>query len=346
MILNFKNTILRSDSSIADAIKSLNKSRLNVILVLDKNKKYIGTITDGDIRRHLTDNLNLKTKISKITNKSSKFLIGRNSRDSIIDLMLKYKIQRLPILNQKRFPIKLILIEDFINKINNDYPIVIMAGGRGKRMMPLTKKVPKPMLRINNKPIIKHIIEKAKIEGFKNFFISVNYLGDKIINYLKDGKKFNINIEYLKEVRALGTAGSLSILRKSIGSPILITNGDIITDLNYKNLINFHIKNKADLTVSMGLQQYENPFGIINAKGVRLISLIEKPITYNYVNAGIYVLNSDLINYIPKMKKMDMPELLKILSRKKKKICVYPILEKWFDIGDKNKLKLINEKKN
>ena len=135
------------------------------------------------------------------------------------------------------------------------------------------------------------------------------------------------------------------MLPKSISEPILLTNGDIITDLNYKNLINFHIKNKADLTVSMGLQQYENPFGIINSKGTKLISLIEKPITYNYVNAGIYVLNSNLINYISKTKKMDIPDFLKTLSKKKKKICVYPILEKWIDIGDKNKLKLINEKK-
>lgn len=344
-MLNFKKTILNSKSTISEAIKSLNESGLNIILVLDEKNKYIGTVTDGDIRRSLVNNFNLKKKISQITNKNSKFLIGRNSRETIINFMLKHKIQRLPILSHKRFPIKLIQIEDFIKNIKNDYPFVIMAGGKGKRMMPLTKKIPKPMLKINNKPIIEFIIEKAKKEGFKNFYISVNYLRDKIINHLNDGKKLNINIKYLKERSALGTVGSLSMLPKSISEPILLTNGDIITDLNYKNLINFHIKNKADLTVSMGLQQYENPFGIINSKGTKLISLIEKPITYNYVNAGIYVLNSNLVNYISKTKKMDIPEFLKTLSKKKKKICVYPILEKWIDIGDKNKLKLINEKK-
>ena len=342
---NFKKTLLNSKSTISEAIKSLNESKLNIILVLDRNNKYAGTITDGDIRRYLINNFNLKTQISKITNKNSKFLIGRNSKETIINFMLRHKIQRLPILNKKKFPIKLIQIEDFIKNIKNDYPFVIMAGGKGKRMMPLTKNLPKPMLKINNKPMIRHIIEKAKGEGFKNFYISVNYLKDKIINYLKDGKKLNINIEYLREGSALGTVGSLSMLPKLVNDPILLTNGDIITDINYKNLINFHIKNKADLTVSMGLQQYENPFGIINAKGTKLISLIEKPITYNYVNAGIYVLNSNLINYISKTKKMDIPEFLKTLSKKRKKICVYPILERWLDIGDKNKHKLINEKK-
>jgi len=323
-MLNFKKTILNSKSTISEAIKSLNESGLNIILVLDEKNKYIGTVTDGDIRRSLVNNFNLKKKISQITNKNSKFLIGRNSRETIINFMLKHKIQRLPILSHKRFPIKLIQIEDFIKNIKNDYPFVIMAGGKGKRMMPLTKKIPKPMLKINNKPIIEFIIEKAKKEGFKNFYISVNYLRDKIINHLNDGKKLNINIKYLKERSALGTVGSLSMLPKSISEPILLTNGDIITDLNYKNLINFHIKNKADLTVSMGLQQYENPFGIINSKGTKLISLIEKPITYNYVNAGIYVLNSNLVNYISKTKKMDIPEFLKTLSKKKKKYVFTP----------------------
>lgn len=346
MTLNFRKSVLSVDATLKQAIKSLNESELKIVLVVDRKKNYIGSVTDGDIRRCLIKNHNVNSCIMLAVNKNSKFLIGKNNNQTIINYMVKNKIQRLPILNEKRKPIKIFLIENFIKSNNHDYPFVIMAGGKGKRMMPLTKSLPKPMLKVKKKPIIKHIIDKAKKEGFKNFFISVNYLHEKITNFLQDGKDFNINIQYLKESYPLGTAGALSLLPKKFKYPILITNGDVITDLNYKNLIEFHANKKSDLTVSMGLQELENPFGVINIKGSQMSSFMEKPITRNYINAGIYVISPDLIKYLPKNKRIDMPDFFKILVKKKKRIFVYPIHENWFDIGNKEKLKLINEKKN
>lgn len=220
-----------------------------------------------------------------------------------------------------------------------------MAGGRGLRMGSLTKEMPKPLLKVKKKPIIKHILDKAINEGFKDFYIAVNYFYEKIIKRLGNGKKNNISIKYLIENKPLGTAGALNLLKNTktnIKEPLIVINADIISKINFKSLIDFHKANKADMTIVGGLQKFQNPFGVINLKGISIQSVIEKPTTKNYINAGIYAISENTLIYLPKNKRIDMTHFVEILNQKRKKIVVYPFHEYWIDIGNKKKLKEAN----
>ena len=223
-----------------------------------------------------------------------------------------------------------------------------MAGGKGLRMGSLTKNTPKPLLLVKKKPIIKHIIDKAISEGFQDFCISVNFFHEKIIKKIGDGKKNNVNIKYLIEKKPLGTAGALNLLKttkKKTKEPLIVTNADVISKINFKNLIDFHKENKADMTIVGGLQKSKNPFGVINLKGISIQSVVEKPITKKYINAGIYAISENILRHLPKKNRIDMTDFVQILIKKKMKVVVYPFHEPWIDIGNKKKLKIANGSK-
>jgi len=344
----FLKTIIHSNQTIEDAILSLNASAMKMVLIVNNKNIFLGTVTDGDIRRGLLNKLNLKSNILLATNLRPITMTLNKNKKYILEFMIKNKINRLPILNKKKNPIDLICIEDFLQKDQIKNKFIIMAGGRGLRMGSLTKKIPKPLLLVNKKPIIKHIIGKAIDQGFKDFYISVNYLHKKIIKTVGDGKNINVNIKYLIEKKPLGTAGSLNLFKrinKNKKEPWIVINGDVISEINFKNLIDFHKENKADMTIVGRLQQFENPFGIINLNGFTIQSVDEKPITKNYINAGIYAISENVIMHLPKKKTIDMPDFVKILNDKKKRVVVYPFHEFWIDIGNQKKLKMANATK-
>ena len=219
-----------------------------------------------------------------------------------------------------------------------------MAGGFGKRLLPLTKKTPKPMIKIGNKPIMQHIIENGASVGFNNFFISVNYLKKKIENYFGSGEKFGINISYIKEKKPLGTAGSLALLNDNNKLPIVVVNGDTVTGINFKNLISYHKKNKSHFTIVTNMERKKRQLGIIETKSNRVTNIVEKPIITTKINTGIYVINKDLLKYIKKNKFLSMTDLIKKIIKKKKKILSFPIYESWEDLGTINNLNNIRKK--
>ncbi len=222
--------------------------------------------------------------------------------------------------------------------------MVIMAGGKGTRLKNYTKDKPKPMLEINGKPILERIINGAKIHGINQFNISINYLGKKIVNYFKDGKNFDSKIVYIKEKKPLGTAGSIGHLKLNQikANPIIVINGDVLSDINYYDLIKFHKENKSFATMVVSLHAVNIPYGVIKTHNLQIKNFKEKP-TINYqINSGIYLLNKECIKYIKKNRYLDMTTLFEILIKKKKKVLVYPIHEKWNEIGqikDYNKVK-------
>lgn len=343
----FLKTIVNSNQTIEDAILSMNSSTLKIALVANSKKIFLGTVTDGDIRRGLLKKLTLKSNILLVTNFKAKTIFKNEDKKYILEYMIKNKINRLPVLNKSKIIVDLICIEDFIqkNKIKNRF--VIMAGGKGLRMGSLTKLTPKPLLLVKKKPIIKHIIDKAIDEGFEDFYISVNFLYKKIIKKIGHGKN-NISIKYLIEKKPLGTAGALNLLKKTkkkSKEPLIVTNADIISKINFKNLIDFHKENKADMTIVGGLYKFENPFGVINLKGMSIRSVIEKPITQNYINAGVYAISENILKEFTHKNYIDMTDFVTILTKKKKKVVVYPFHEAWIDIGNKKKLKIANASK-
>jgi len=335
--------VLSIDASIEDAVINLNNSSLKIILVVDKNSKFTGTITDGDIRRGLLKGLNFKSPISTIIHREALVVPPTIGPDSVKQLMATNKIQQIPIIGNDQKIIGLYVWDDLNFLVSHSTMIVIMAGGQGKRLLPHTINCPKPMLEISGKPMLEHIIMRAKKEGFTNIVLAINYLGHLIEDYFGNGNRIGVNIRYLKEKTPMGTAGALSLLKPHPKESIIVTNGDVITDLSYTELLSFHEFQDSYATMAVKLYEWQHPFGIVQTDGFKIIGYEEKPITRGYINAGIYVLKPESIKLVSNNKPCDMPDIFQKLSNNSKKISAYPIHEPWFDIGKAEDLQKINE---
>lgn len=332
---------LCKNNTINDAIKKLNKSQSQIILIKNNLDQLIGTVTDGDIRRSLLKNKNFESKLLEIMNKKPFVVKEKISSSYARYLMEKNEILQIPFVDSNKKVKKIYYWSEKNLKDKNNF-FFLLAGGFGKRLLPLTKNIPKPMIKINNIPIIELILQNAKNQGFKNFFISVFYKKEKIINYFKNKNEFK-NIHYTHEIKPLGTAGSLRLLKKKTNLPIIVTNGDTILNINFSDLLKFHRKNKAFATMVVKQINRTSKFGVVKTKGTIISDIIEKPIEKININTGMYVLNPEVISYIGKGK-IDMPEVFLNLKKNKKKIIIYPIYDEWVDIGDKITLKNIKEK--
>ncbi len=330
--MNWKKILLRKSCTIDKAIQILDNSGLQIILVVDVKKTLLGTITDGDIRRALIHKIDLNSPISKIMSRKPLVAYIDDSDEYILKKMRELKLNNVPILNNDKKVMGLKSIEELIDRKIFNNPVILMAGGFGKRLVPLTKKTPKPLLKIKNTPMLEIIIKKLISHGFVNFYISVHYKANLIKDYFKDGSKWDINIKYLEEKTPMGTAGGLSLLDKSNKIPILVMNSDILTNLNFRDLLEFHMLNKSDGTVCVREEKYQQSFGVVELRNNKLSKIIEKPITKFFINAGIYIINANVLKRKAK-KFQDMPTFLNNLVKKKKTISVYPIYESWDDIG-------------
>ena len=339
MSINYKRRvdeiIISNDCNIREVIKNLNSSGLKISLVVDDKKKLVGTITDGDVRRGLLKGYNLDNKIKNIIHKKPKTLSKKTSKKKALTFMRENILQHMPVVNKINEPIGLYTTIDFERKSDRSNKIVIMTGGMGKRLLPLTKNKPKALVKVFDKPMLEHVVLKLKNYGFKNFIFSINYLGNMIKNYFSFGEKLNVKIKYIQENKPLGTAGSLFYLKYLKNETIMVTNCDIISDIDYGDALDYHIKNSADATIVVHRYETRNPFGVIKAKGNKFISYQEKPIKYENINAGIYVIGTKVLKYLKNEEYIDMPDFIARLSKKKRKVIVYPIYESWNDLGQK-----------
>ena len=336
--LKWKTTLVASDKTIKDAIINLNKSTLKIVLIVDsKTNSFLGTVSDGDIRRGFLKGLKLNSQIIRVLNKKPTIVKKNKASESYKIPKHSNDISQIPLINNFN-KVEGLLIE---NKNNFDKKILdnnflIMAGGKGKRLMPLTKYIPKPMLKIDGTPILEHIILNAKKNKFRNFYISVNYLKAAIKKYFKDGDALNVNIQYIEEKNPTGTAGSLKLLKKDNQLPIVVCNGDVLCDVDYEDLLQFHKKNKSIATMVIKSKSESLKYGVAFNKDSKLIGLSEKP-SYNYnIITGIYILNYDVIKYINK-KNFNMTDLFLKLIKLKKKTFIYPIFENWEDVSSRFK---------
>lgn len=336
---NWKKAILKSNATIKSAIQNLVDTSLQIVLIISKNQKLIGTVTDGDIRRGILAGADLNDKVEKIMKRDPIKITNELDKKTIKFMMRANSLLQLPIVDENNKIKGLHLWNDYFNKELKENTIVIMAGGFGKRMMPETKSIPKPMLKVNNKPILEHIIINIRDYGFKNIVITTHYLGDTIKKYFKDGKKLGVNIIYTNEKKPLGTCGALSLIKIKKNEPIIVTNGDVISDINFVEILKYHKFHNADATIAVRNINQQNQFGVIESNGIEVKDIIEKPVMKIPVNAGIYVLNKNLIKRIPKNKSMDMTNFLLHLKKNKKKIIIFPIHEVWKDIGRPSDIK-------
>jgi NDP-sugar pyrophosphorylase family protein len=252
------------------------------------------------------------------------------------------KVQQIPIVDSDLKVIGLHLWDKIGHSKVRPNTFFIMAGGRGQRLMPLTKDIPKPMMEVAGKPMLQHIIEKASGDGFRKFIISLHYLGHVIENYFGNGERFGVEIHYVKEDTPLGTAGSISLWKEKFQEPIVVTNGDILSEINYSDFLDFHIQQNADATMAVYQHIWKNPFGVVEVDGHCLVGFLEKPVIRNYVNAGIYILSPKIIDSIKTSKLVNMPDIFMRGREAGLNTIVYPIHERWMDVGNPNDLLLAN----
>jgi len=340
---HWSNSIVEINTTIRAAIERLNKVGIKIALVLDDNYRLLGTISDGDLRRGMLNGLTLEDTVEKIMNRNPRTVNEGTSRLDILKLMSDTKILQIPIVDRNNIVIGLHLWDDISVQANFPNIMVIMAGGKGSRLHPQTENRPKPMLLVAGIPILEHIIKRARSQGFNHFIIAINYLGQIIEDYFKDGQKFGVKIEYLHEDVPLGTAGALSLLSHKPERAFIVTNGDVITDINYSDFLEYHTVQNAAATVAVHTHEFQIPYGVVQINGLEIESYEEKPIISSFINAGVYALDPDILDFIMEPKFRDMPEILDISKDLKKKVIVYPLHESWIDIGRPIDLEIANK---
>lgn len=330
---SWEKALLSADATVQEAIHSLNESCLQIVLVVSADRKLVGTVTDGDIRRGLLRGVNLDSSISHIVHRDAFVVPSQMGRETVMHLMQANKILQLPVVDEQRRVIGLHLWDELNAPSVRGNLMVIMAGGLGTRLRPLTETCPKPLLPVRGKPMLEHIIERAKAEGFRRFALSINYLGHMIEEYFGNGDRLEVQIDYLREDRPLGTAGGLQLLSHVPDQPFVVTNGDVLTDIHYGEMLDFHIRQDAVASMAVRLHEWQHPFGVVQVKGIDIVGFEEKPVHRSNVNAGIYVLEPSAIESLVKEERCDMPTLFERLQSLGHRTVAYPMHEPWLDVG-------------
>ncbi|MGH8380612.1 nucleotidyltransferase family protein [Pseudomonas sp.] len=340
----WRKALLAQGATIQQAISNLDESGLQIVLVVCPEGRLQGSVTDGDVRRALLRGLDLGSPVDQIMFTSPLVVPPEMGREMVLHLMHANKIHQVPIVDAERCVVGLHSWDEVLEGGDRENTMVIMAGGLGKRLLPLTEDCPKPMLPVGGKPILELIIERAKMDGFVNFIVSVHYLGHMIEEYFGDGQKWGVNISYLHEDSPLGTAGAISLLNPRPSLPFVVTNGDVLTDIHYGEMLDFHLRHGALATMAVRLHEWQNPFGVIRTEGIKIVGFDEKPVYRTHVNAGIYVLDPIVLEELVAGSPCDMPTLFERVQQKGESTIAYPMHEPWLDVGRPDDLQLARNK--
>jgi dTDP-glucose pyrophosphorylase len=331
---DWKKTLLKSTDTMTTVIQCLAYGGVQIALIVDGQGKLLGTITDGDIRRALARHLGMDTLAGEIMFTKPTTASAGDSRETILMAMKNAKVLQMPILDADGFVVGLETLQHLLTIEKLDIPVCLMAGGFGRRLLPLTNSTPKPLLKVGPQPILEKTLTQFIKAGFHNFYISIHYKGDMVQGHFGDGKKWGVNIHYLYEKEPLGTAGGLGLLPESLpDSKIIVMNGDLITSLDLKHVLRFHNEEGGVATLCVREYDFQVPYGVVEVKESRVQSVQEKPIHSFFVNAGMYVLNSTLVKNIEKNCYLDMPKFLEQQIEKGDRVSVFPVHEYWIDIG-------------
>jgi dTDP-glucose pyrophosphorylase len=340
----WNRAIISPDRTLHDAIQNLNEVALKLLLITDDEGCLIGTLTDGDIRRGLLRGLTMESPIAEIVHANPLVVPETMGRELVLSLMTANKIQQIPIVNKRGQLVGLHVWNDIVSPVQRPNLMVIMAGGKGTRLRPYTENCPKPMLTVSGKPILEHIIARAKQEGFSKFVLAVHYLAHQIEEYFGDGQAFGVQIDYLKEEVPLGTAGALSLLHPLPALPFIVTNGDVLSDIRYGELLDFHDRYHAAATMAVRIHEWQHPFGVVRIQGVEIVGFEEKPIFRSHINAGVYALSPHTLQLLSSDQPCDMPTLFEKVQGQDDLIIAYPMHEPWLDVGRPDDLLKANQR--
>lgn len=338
----WRKACLSIDATIKEAIQNLDEVAIKIVLVVDPDGRLEGTVSDGDIRRGLLRGLNMGSPISEIVHGDAFVVPQGLGRETVLQLMNLNKVQQIPVVDADHRVVGIHLWDEITTPEVRSNAMLIMAGGKGTRLLPHTENSPKPMVKIAGRPMMEHIIERARAEGFRNFIVSIYHLGDMIVEYFGDGSRWGVSITYVREDSPLGTAGALSLLDPRPSEPFVVTNGDVISDIRYGELLDFSIKHQAVATMAVRLYEWQHPYGVVNIDGVSIVGFAEKPITRNHINAGVYALAPSALDCLTPGEACDMPTLFERLQAQSIRTVAYPMHEPWLDVGRPDDLAAAN----
>ncbi len=329
----WRRALLPESATLQQAIETLDAAALKIALVVTGDDVLVGTITDGDIRRALLRGLGLQSSIETVVHREPFVAPPGMDREMVRHLMHANKLLHVPVVDRDHRLVGLHLWEELNLPVERPNTVLIMAGGAGSRLRPYTENCPKPMLPVAGKPMLEHIVERARGQGFRRFVFAVHYLGHVIEEHFGAGERWQIQIDYLREQSPLGTAGALSLLDPRPEHPFVVSNGDVLTDIHYGELLDFHARHGAAATMAVRQHEWQYPFGVVRTRGVEITGFEEKPVTSALVNAGIYVLDPNAIDCLIAAERCDMPMLFERLREKGGRTVVYPMHEPWLDVG-------------
>jgi dTDP-glucose pyrophosphorylase/CBS domain-containing protein len=324
-------------NTIQDAIMCFNNYMKGIVLIVDDNGVLVNTLTDGDIRRATLEGFRLSDSLAKLLHKkvpgTTPVTAPPDSSDEhLLGLMTARCVQQIPLTDQNGKVVGLKTLPDLVPVGKPELEAVIMAGGFGTRLHPLTKETPKPMLPLGGRPLLQHTLDKLKKSGIRRVHISTHHLAGQIKEHFGDGRGTGLDIEYVSEDQPLGTAGALGLMGKT-DQPLLVINGDIVTELDFRAMYSFHQEHRSDMTVGVRQFDIQVPYGVLKSSGPIVQGLEEKPVYTFMVNAGIYLLSPSVYAYIPRGKEFDMTDLISLLIEGQRTVTSFPVLEYWLDVG-------------
>jgi dTDP-glucose pyrophosphorylase len=325
--------IVAPDATLLQAMQAIDRGRLGIALVVDSTRRLKGTVTDGDLRRAILRSADLTSPVAAVMNRRFTSVTVEAKTEAVLELMRIRCIRQIPVINPAGELVGLHELSELSQPAARPNWAVVMAGGMGQRLRPLTERTPKVMLHVGERPILENIIRLLVAHRFEDIFISINYLGSQITDYFGDGRALNCRITYLNEPAPLGTAGPLSLLPSRPADPLLVLNGDLATDLNLSALMDYHQEAACLATACVSEYVHEVPFGVIRCEDEQVIAVEEKPSYRQLINAGIYVLSPSLLDLVPANREFMMPDLLAEARRNGYPLAAFPIRERWSDIG-------------
>jgi dTDP-glucose pyrophosphorylase/predicted transcriptional regulator len=333
MMINWQDVVVSPETLLGDAISKIDVSGLQIALVVATDNTLLGVLTDGDIRRAILAGKNIQVPVSEVMSVQPIAVRDSTPRNQMLSLMRRNVFRHLPLVDDENRIVGLVTLDELVGAKDRPNWVVLMAGGLGTRLQPLTNDCPKPLLLVGGKPILETILESFVEQGFKRFFLSVNYKAEMIQDYFGTGDRWGVQIDYLHETTRLGTGGALSLLPESPTAPILVMNGDLLTRTNFDKLLQFHEAQRAIATMAVREYDFQVPYGVVRLDGTRIKAIEEKPVQRFFVNAGIYAVSPEAIETIPSQTFFDMPTLFEQLIEGGKTTAAYPLREYWLDIG-------------
>lgn len=340
---DWRRCLIAEDAPIEEALSAIDESSLQIALVVDDEQRLVGVVTDGDVRRGILEGVGLDDRVDRIMNDSPTTVPTGESPENVLGLMKRKKLHQVPVVDGEGRVVDLQVVDELLSPPTRDNPVVLLAGGLGSRLRPVTEERPKPLVEVGNRPILETILETLIDQGFHQFHLSVNYKAEMIEEYFGDGSEWGVDIRYLRENQRLGTAGPLGLLPERPSLPLVVMNGDLLTKLDFNQLLEYHRDHEGSATMCVRDYDIQVPFGVVETEEHRIVGVEEKPTERYFINAGIYVFEPEVLELVPEDEHLDMTELFAKLTREDGTPAVFPIREYWMDVGRPSDLEKAGE---